>query len=181
MDPITELNRAVENLIRGGVIAALDAKAARCRVATGGLVTGWLPFFQPRAGEDQVWDPPSLGEQCVVLSPSGRTACGLVLVGLFSELFPAPDTSLARHCRRYRDGAEVSYDTDTHLLTATLPSGGQVHVEAPGGLSVIGNVRIEGSLAASEDVTAGPQSISLINHPHGGVKAGPEQSGAPLP
>lgn len=181
MDPITELNRALENLVRAGTIAALDTKAARCRVATGGLVTGWLPFFQPRAGEDQVWDPPSLKEQCVVIAPGGRTACGFVLVGLFSQHFPAPSDSPTRHLRQYRDGAVVLYDAETHTLNATLPAGGTVHIEAPGGLSVLGNVTIEGSLTASEDVKAGAAGISLVNHLHGGVKSGPDTSGKPLP
>jgi phage baseplate assembly protein V len=181
MDPITELNRALENLVRAGTIAALDAKGARCRVATGGLVTAWLPFFQPRAGEDQVWDPPSLNEQCIVIAPGGRVACGFVLVGLFSQRFPAPSESPSLHLRQYRDGAVIEYNTDSHSLTATLPAGGTARIEASGGLTVIGDVAVEGTLTASEDVKAGAAGISLVNHAHGGVKAGPDTSGAPLP
>lgn len=181
MDKLTELERALENLLRPGTLNAIDPTTARCRVATGGLVTGWLPFFQARAGEDREWDPPSEGEQCLVLSPSGRTACGFVLVGLFSDRFPAPDTALTRHCRHYRDGARVAYDTETHCLTATLPAGGRVQLDAPGGVSIVGDVNVEGRLTASEDVSAGPLSISLVNHPHSGVQQGPDASGAPLP
>ncbi|WP_263264970.1 phage baseplate assembly protein V [Pseudomonas sp. RIT-PI-S] len=181
MDFLTELNRALQNLIRGGNIAALDSRTVRCRVATGGLVTGWLPFFQPRAGEDQEWDPPSLGEQCVVFSPGGRPECGFVLVGLFSQRFPAPDDSPDRHRRRYRDGAVIEYDTTSHCLSASLPAGGRVQMVAPEGMAITGDLTIQGTVTASQDVIAGAQAISLVNHPHGGVKAGPDSSGKPLP
>ena len=42
-----------------------------------------------RAGADREWDPPTIGEQVVLLSPSGNLAQGVVLTGLFSDLIPA--------------------------------------------------------------------------------------------
>jgi phage baseplate assembly protein V len=206
---IADLIRRIENLIRPGVIAQVQHTPLRVRVATGGLLTGWLMVFAPRAGEDREWDPPSVGEQCLVLCPSGNPEQGFALVGLYGEQFPAPDDSLTRHRRSYRDGAVIEYDTATHQLRAALPDGGTFELIATGGSRIVGPVRIEGTLHATEavstdstlhatdaistdagitavedittdaDVLAG--DISLTKHRTSGVLPGNGTSGVPVP
>lgn len=181
MENLTDLIRRLENLLRAGTIADIDPEAPRCRVKTGGLVTGWLPFFAPRAGTDSEWDPPSKGEQCLVLSPSGNPATGFVLFGIFSDQFPSPDNKLSRRRRKYRDGAIVDYDTETHTLTATLPEGGKVELIVPSGLKIKGDVDIDGLVNVTKDVLAGAQKISLVNHRTKGVMKGTDISLEPTP
>lgn len=181
MDSLTDVIRRLENLIRAGTIAAIDPAIPRCQVKTGGLLTDWLPFYTLRAGEDSDWDPPSINEQCLVLSLSGNPAHGFVIAGFNSDQFPAPDQSLTRRRRRYRDGATVDYDTKTHTLTATLPDGGKAVLVAPGGVHIKGDVVIEGLVTVSQDVVAGPLGISLVNHRTAGVKRGNEVSDGPIP
>lgn len=164
-------------MLRFGTIAEVDPAAPRVRVETGGLVTGWLPFFAARAGEDSEWNPPSLGEQCMVFSPSGDPATGAVLAGLPCDRYPAPDDNPAHHRRAYRDGAVIEYDTDSHTLSATLPDGGRAHLSAPGGVSIIGDVTITGTVQVSVDVVA--SGISLVNHLTTGVTSGNSLSGKP--
>ncbi|OLU22477.1 baseplate assembly protein [Pseudomonas sp. PA15(2017)] len=172
-----DLTRRLENLIRLGTIAQVDHANARCRVKSGGILTGWLPWIAERAGTDQAWHAPSVNEQCVLFSPSGEHTAGVVLIGLYSNAHPAPDASPTRHRRRYRDGAVIDYDTDSHTLLATLPAGGQITLTAPGGLTITGNVTINGQVVASGDVTAA--GISLIEHLHSGVQPGPSATGKP--
>lgn len=181
MDSLADIIRRLENLIRAGTIAEIDPELPRCRVKSGGLMTGWLPFLALRAGEDSEWDPPSINEQCLVLSPSGNPAQGFVIYGLYSDRFPAPDNSLTRHRRRYRDGATIDYDTATHTLTATLPDGGKANLIAPGGVHITGDVLIEGLVTVSKDVVAGPQAISLVKHRHTGVQSGSGTTQMPIP
>lgn len=171
----TDLLRRLENLIRLGTIAAVDPKPPRCRVKTGGLTTGWLPWFAVRAGEDREWDMPSVDEQCVVFSPSGDPAVGVVFVGCYSDAFPAPDDSPTRHRRSYRDGAVLDYDTASHTLRALLPAGGKVEIQAPGGITILGDMTISGRVTVSEDVVAA--GISLVKHKHPGDSGG--TTGAP--
>lgn len=173
----TDLLRRLENLIRLGTIAVVDPKPPRCRVKTGGLTTGWLPWFAVRAGEDREWDMPSVGEQCVVFSPSGDPAVGVVFVGFYSDAFPALDDSPTRHRRSYRDGAVLDYDTASHTLSAFLPEGGKVKIQAPGGVTILGDVTITGLVTVSEDVVSA--GISLVKHVHGGVQSGGGTTGAP--
>lgn len=190
---IADILRRLENLIRPGVIAEVDPEAPRCRVKTGGLLTDWLPFDVERAGQDRTWDAPSIGEQCLVFSPSGNPAIGFIVGRFNSDAHPAPDNDPARHHRRYRDGAVIEYDTASHTLRATLPAGGQAEIIATGGLHIVGpithegdytqtgNQTVTGTVTVSDDVVAGEQAISLVNHRHAGVTAGPSTTGVPVP
>jgi len=176
---ITDLLRRLENLIRLGTIAAVDHQAARCTVSSGGLRIPNLPWLALRAGASSDWDPPTVGEQCILLSPSGEPAQGIALIGLYSQQRPAPSNSATLRRRTYPDGAVIDYDHAIHMLTATLPEGGKVKLIAPDGVSIIGNVDIKGLLRASEDVIAG--DISLVNHRTKGVTPGNGVSEEPTP
>ena len=174
---IADIIRRLENLVRPGTIAEVDLAAARCRVKTGGLTTGWLPWFAVRAGTTRDWDPPTVNEQCLVISPSGALEHGFVLLGLFSDANPAPSSS-GNICRRtYPDGAVIDYDHANHRLSAILPDGGQAELQATGGITILGDVAITGLVTVSEDVIAA--GISLVNHRHGGVMPGGGQTGVP--
>lgn len=118
MDTV-ELSRRLENLLRIGTVAEVDHAAALCRVATGDLLTDWLPWFERRAGQTRTWNPPTVGEQAMVLSPSGEPAGGIVLVGIFRAAHPAPDASPTVHVAAYPDGARISYDHASGALVAS--------------------------------------------------------------
>lgn len=113
---IVELSRRLENLIRFGTVHSVDHGARRCRVQSGQLVTQWLRWFERRAGETRTWDPPTVGEQCVVFSPSGEPAGGMVFYGAPSDLIDTPSHDPAKHVIRFPDGATFSYDHATGHL-----------------------------------------------------------------
>lgn len=58
----------------------------------------------------------------------------------------------------------------------TLKTAGTLRIEAQS-TSIIGNVSVEGSLSASQDVTA--EGISLTQHTHPGVQPGSASTGTP--
>ncbi len=174
---ITDLTRRLDNLIRIGTIAAVDHAAARCTVKTGGLTVPNLPWLAQRAGTSSDWDAPTVGEQCLLLSPSGEPAQGIALIGLYSQQRPAPSSSANLRRRTYPDGAVIDYDHASHTLTATLPTGGKAKLTAPGGVTILGDVDITGLVTVSDDVIAA--GISLVKHVHGGVQGGPSKTGAP--
>lgn len=131
-----ELLRLLENLLRAGTIAAVNHGATRVRVQAGELLTDWLPWFERRAGDVRTWCPPSVGEQCLLLSPGGDLAAGLVLVGINSQSRPSPASTANLHRVEYPDGAVIDYDHTAHALTATLPAGGTAHLIAPGSVVI---------------------------------------------
>ena len=195
MTNIAALSRLIENLIRLGTVAEVDhgslpdKRPARVRVQSGDLLTGWLPWTALRAGTTRDWDPPTVGEQVLVLSPSGQTAQGIAITGLFSALIPANGDRAGLHRRTYPDGAVVEYDSVAHRLRAILPEGGVTDLTSTGGINIVGpinhqgdytqtgNQNVTGKVTVSVDVLAA--GISLVKHPHGGVQTGSGMTGAP--
>lgn len=174
----TELDRRIGNLIRLGTVAEADYMHAKVRVRMGEIVTGWLPWSTSRAGSNATWHAPEVGEQVMVLAPSGELNQAVVLPGIFQTAHPQPVNSADKHHTVYSDGAVLEYDRSAHHLKAVLPAGATLQITADGGLSIIGDIALTGTLTASVDVIA--NGISLHNHKHGGVQAGGAQTGTPV-
>lgn len=189
MNDFADLSRMLENLIRFGVIAAVQMVPPRVQVKTGELTTAWLPWLALRAGSDREWDPPTVDEQVILFSPSGQLANGVVLTGLFSDHIPANGSRAGLHRRTYADGAVIEYDSVARHLNATLPDSGTTSLVSKGGINIIGpinhqgdynqtgNQNVVGLVTVSEDVIAA--EISLVKHLHGGVLPGGAKTGKP--
>lgn len=197
-----DLAQMLGELIRYGAVESVTLKPPRCTVLMGGVVSGPLPWFGGRAGDDLDWDPPSIGEQCLLLCPEGDIGLGVVLLGGYSDRFPAPDDQ-PRKLRKFRDGALIGYDPETHTLSAVLPDGGLVEIASPervevrceralikanveieGDVSVKGDLTATGKIDAGKDVSGRKPSgavISLVAHTHTGVTPGGGVSGPPPP
>ncbi|WP_350614623.1 phage baseplate assembly protein V [Pseudomonas sp. HY7a-MNA-CIBAN-0227] len=189
MNDFAALSRMLENLIRFGVIAAVQMEPPRVKVKTGTLTTAWLPWLTLRAGADQEWDPPTVDEQVILFSPSGQLANGVVLTGLFSDHIPANGNRAGLHRRTYADGTVIEYDSVAHHLNATLADGGTTNLVSTGGINLVGDIthqgdytqtgnqNVTGTVTVSADVIAA--NISLVKHLHGGVLVGNAKTGKP--
>lgn len=183
MDSLNESQRRISNAFRIGTISAVDHGAGMCRVKTDDNETDWLPWFIPRAGKTIEWSAPSVDEQVMVLCPEGVMNGGVALRGIYSSAFPAPAASESLHLTRHADGAVISYDTQSHALTATLPAGGTAVITADGGITLHGPLTVNGdttingdtqvskTLTAATDVIGGGKSVK--GHVHSGVGAPP--------
>jgi len=146
-----EIIRRLDNLLRIGTITHLDLSAARCRVKSGGLSTDWLPWVTLRAGNTRTWNPPTVGEQVLIVSLSGELTTGLVLFGINSHVYPPPSHSSDETITLYPDGAKISYNHASGLLkasgiqSATVQASKQVLIDCPE-TTVSGNVTIDGTL-----------------------------------
>lgn len=116
---LADLARRVANMIRTGRVADVDHAAARVRVQSGDILTGWLPWQTRRAGNTRTWDPPTVGEQVMILSPSGEPAAGMVMPALYCQDHPAPDARASTHVIEFPDGARIAYDHAIHALDVT--------------------------------------------------------------
>jgi len=119
----TDHARRIANMFRYGTIADADYTgetagfpAVRVSIQEGQILTGWLPWFAPRAGQDRVWDPPEVGEAVMLLAPSGELSAGVVVPGLFSNGNANGDRA-GLHRRTYDDGTVVEYDRENHTFT----------------------------------------------------------------
>ncbi|MDD3652324.1 phage baseplate assembly protein V [Immundisolibacter sp.] len=162
---LIELRRRLDNLVRLGTVAEIDHGTARVRVQTGNLLTGWLPWCTRRAGDTRTWDPPTVGEQVVLMSPSGEPAAAIVLQAIYRDAHPAPSAEAAAHVVSYPDGASIKYDHAAHLYRIALPDGARVEIVATGNVHVTGDVIADG--------------VSLKTHVHTGIMTGGSNTGMP--
>ncbi|WP_438767897.1 phage baseplate assembly protein V [Kushneria sp. TE3] len=182
MHPV-EIARLMQNLIRLGTVAEIDhgdamaepPRPGRVRVSTGELLTDWLPWCEARAGQTRTWNPPTAGEQVLLLAPGGELAGAVVLGAINSNAHPAPtdDPKLTRW--NMPDGAVIEYDHAASHLRADLP--GSAAVTAPKGVTITGTLHVTGQITTPIDVVA--SGISLVNHKTTGVKSGSDTSGSP--
>jgi phage baseplate assembly protein V len=153
-----DLERRLDNLIRLGTVAEVDHAHALCRVQTGGILTAWLPWVPLRAGNTRTWCPPTVGEQVIVLSPSGEPGAGVVLPAVYTGAHDQPSNSPDDHVTLYPDGARIAYNHATHALTvtgidtATVQASTHVTVDCPES-TITGNVLIKGTLTVQDLLT----------------------------
>ncbi len=177
------LPQQINNLLRTGVVTAVDHDRAVCRVQTGEAHTDFIPWLAPAAGELSVWAPPAAGEQVALICCDGDLSNAIALRGLYCEGHPAPSNNPDLVLVRFKDGAAICYDSASHQLSAVLPSGGKAAITADGGVTINGPVTINGAVTVngkaevSEDVVGG--GVSLKQHKHGGVQPGGGNSGPP--
>ena len=92
-----DLLRMLVNVVRFGKIAEVDCDLKLVRVKVGGNLTDWRPWLAQRAGLDQTWWPPTVGEQVVLLSPEGDFNQSIILMGSYSSLGTAPSNNPNQH------------------------------------------------------------------------------------
>ncbi len=206
---VSELERLFANLVRVGVVAALDESAARVTVDLGEVVTEWLPWVTHRAGATRTWSAPSPGEQVLVLAPYGDLAQAVVLPAVYQEAHPAPASTKDVERVVLPDGSTVDYDSATHRLTVTVGSGqvvvncGSATVNAAQAVTLnapqttcTGALTVEGlftyqagmtgtgaSSIAGDLAVSGALSNQGVNvgagHVHSGVEQGDKLTGGP--
>ena len=132
MDKTTEAIRLINNIVRIGTIAEVDVDHARAKVKAGDNVTGWQPWISARTGSTLEWNPPTVGEQVILLSPAGDLAQAIIITGLYTQ--NAPSKSADEHKRVYPDGATITYDHVKKELVATFP--GKVNINVAGNATI---------------------------------------------
>lgn len=170
---LAENVRTAENMIRIGTVQELDAIAARVRIKIGDLLTDWLPWLVQRAGDDVSWWCPSVGEQMLILSPSGDLAQGVCLPAIYSDAKPANSNNPNKHKTTYADGAAIEYDKTAHALNITLPEGGTVNVVA--------DLHVTGNITASKEITDKKRSMDADRTIYNGHTHSDPQGGSVSP
>ncbi|ARF51178.1 phage baseplate assembly protein V [Pantoea stewartii] len=113
-----ELIRLLENVLRVGVVIAVDEESWRVRVQSGELQTDWLRWNTTRAGAFNIWVPPSVGEQVWLGCIGGNPETAVIIGSLYSSDHPAPGSSLKEIVLTAPDGASFRYDAEASALEA---------------------------------------------------------------
>ena len=201
---LADLARRLTNILRPGTVEAIDHAAARVRIRSGDILTDWLPWLTARAGATATWSPPPVGEQVLLLAPSGNLAAAIVLPALYADAHPAPSTSPNEHVMEFPDGAVITYNHAAGALsvqgikTLTIEADTHVTLNAPattvtGALTVQGLLTYQAGLAGTgggagttisgtivqTGGTLSSNGIVLATHTHPGVQTGGSNTGGP--
>lgn len=128
---LTEVERRQENSIRIGTIHAVDYEAARASVRIASIVTTSRPWIAQRAGSDRSWWAPEVGEQVVLLSPSGDFNQGIILPAIYSAAATAPANSADIRRDVFSDGFMIEHDREAnHTVLDAWDSEGTIEIRA---------------------------------------------------
>ena len=191
---IGEHDRMIAAMLQAGTIEIVDHSAARARVRIGNWVSAYLPWHVPAAGAVRIWRAPSVGEQCLLISPSGMPEAGFILPGFYTTTHGQADNRDHVTVIRMPDGAQMLYDwqagallvegtqsvTVKNATTVLIDSGGPVTVKAPSvtldapETTVTGNLTIGGALAQGVSGSSGGGNATFGGqvHAQGDVTAG---------
>lgn len=199
MSDLADLQKRIANMVRRGVISAVNLTPPRpsCRVRLGKNTTGWLPICQWGASaQRQDFHPYAVGDAVTVLSEAGDLNNGRVFPGWNTDAIAAPEGDENTHLTKYGDGTEIRYDQSAHALTITLAPGGTYKIVGKGTLdgpvtvtqklTVEGdgqfnaNVNAKGNVGAAGEVSDGAGSMGKVRkvfngHDHPGDSGGQTQ------
>ena len=176
---LSEQQRRLHNIATIGTVFDVNPDDQTMRLDVGDNQTDWLPIPALAAGQVRVWRCPSVGEQFLLVSPSGELANAIPVLSLYSNQHPSPsnDPNEIRVC--FNDSDFLSVNTqDSQLILKINDVIFDVNsTTLTGNLAVNGNVQVDGNIHSDGDTVAG--SISLQKHKHGGVMGGNSTTGAP--
>lgn len=171
---LAELERRLDNLLRVGTVADADYAAARVRVRSGDLLTGWIPWLTRRASVDIDWWAPEVGEQVLLISPCGDPAQAVCLPAIYQAAHPAPESAATVRSVRIADGMRVSYDRQKSHLTVYCPGTAQVSIVGDATLQVGGQAAVAASgavtISSGDRVTLTAPTIGIASA--GGATSG---------
>lgn len=206
---LQELYRLLINLLRQGVVEQVDLDNECCRVRTGELLTDWIKWLAPRAGDSRSWWAPTVGEQVLIGAIGGELTTGVIIGSLYSHAHSAPSHSANALHHTFPDGAVIEYEPKDGTLKATGIK--KAVVEAADEVSVSTkkvvckasveilldtpqvtctknlttatlNVKEGGKMTGNFDHNGGyikSNGVTVHSHTHGGVRSGGDSSGGP--
>lgn len=151
--------RLAQTVLRGKV-AETDSEKRRIRLKLGVSAEGkdvlspWLPWQEAGVGALSIHGEPAIGEQMIMLSPSGTIGAG----------------SIALRGSYDRDHAAPSKSSDTAVIAA-----GKGRIElGPEGIRLIGHVRASGGVLTHDDIDVGKGHEHTKVLPGGGLSGPPK-------
>lgn len=168
---VAELERQVANICRIAQVSAVDTETATLTVTFEGIPIPDVPYVAQRAGEDQVYWLPSVGELGVLFAPGGDIANALFIPGIFYKNFVATGSSKTKIKRTFRDGTEEEVDVDANSYKLSVVDRNTAFlIEADAGKTEITRAKGKTEITVGSNATA-EINASEISLSHGSVVA----------
>ena len=111
---IKRIKSQLENMQRIGNVTKIYPAEGLVDVAHDDLIIEEIPFLTRRAGDDLTYWMPSVGEQGMLLAPSGDLNNVVFVPGIYSDKIPPPRDHEKWTTREWADGTTETYDKDAH-------------------------------------------------------------------
>lgn len=151
----SELTRIIHNLAQRGVISAVDNKKHQVKVKVGDNESDWLPSPADLGRNYTRHIPIKVGVSVGLLCPRGDLAQAFIVSVMYDDNNNSPSQSDGLDVWVFSNGNRIEHDINSGQLTITAKN----------------NVMVNGDVIAD--------GVSLKNHVHTGVKAGPSNTGKP--
>lgn len=184
-DAMLNTEQAIEKLIQYATVEQVDTAGVLVRVRAGDNLTDWVRWFSTFSGSHIDWSSPSVGEQGMLLSPSGILNNGAFLRGLPSEQFQPPSHDEQSFVIRFKNGDTMTHDGsqlifniaggithDTPTVTHTGDTQMQGNTQTGGNAQFAANVGVGGTLS-NQGTNVGH------DHTHSNVERGSDNTGGP--
>ena len=154
-----QMDRMLAGLLIPCYVVAVDLVDAKVRVTDGGdWTSAWVRWHSLAAGKARHWRAPSIGEQGMLVSPSGEPAQGTFVPGLYGNAGDRPDNRDHVEVWRFDDGGSIVYDWAANSYTIKLPTG-TVNIEVGSSKATITDAAIS---AKSKAITAEAETYTAI-------------------
>lgn len=161
-----------------GIVQEVDPAKALVRVRfpdRENLPSWWLEVLATKTHKDKSYWMPDVGEHVACLMDNHGEA-GCILGALYSQADMPPVASGDKAHMAWDGGASVEYDRASKVMEIVLPEGGIVNLTAPagvvinagegcrinapeGGVDVDGNMRVNGHIEATGDISDATSSM----------------------
>ncbi|MBU2706478.1 phage baseplate assembly protein V [Zooshikella marina] len=157
---VSQLERKLANTVIIGVISDVDYEDALVRIVSGDFISSWVPWLTTRAHHDREYWAPEVGEQVIMFSPDGELEQGVILPALYQSKFNKLANHPDIHIKQYKDNTTFVYDRKNSELKINIAENGTTEIVSTGGVSIKGDVYVEGNIKATQDITDKTRSMS---------------------
>ncbi len=168
---LNEIHSRIAQLISIATVIEVDCQKAKARVEFNKIKSSWLPWLCSFAGNASSWAPLEVGEQVVLLCPSGNLNQAVILRGLYHQQAAPPSKSEDEHIVSFADGSSVSHNSKNSTLTINtagtvlIKSANEVNIQSSninlnagsvsinaGNIKFSGNMDVDGNIKCSGNI-----------------------------
>lgn len=129
---VPDLERRTASIVQYGTVSQVkydDKGAPRVKVKAGEIETGWIPWTEASAGKNVDWNPMDVGEQVVMLAPSGDMEQAVIVGSIHQDSMASHSNNPDESGRQWEGGAKDVYNRSSKERRIVVPAGGKVVIQ----------------------------------------------------
>lgn len=164
---VSEIERRIGNIIRSGIIVAVDPILKRVKIKSQGNTPSWLPMPAEIGSNFVAWRPLRVGQQVIIASEAGDLVDCQIVGFLYSNNINYSGSNDKIDEIIFDDGTKILYDSQKKELCLDIKGSLSIKSES---INIDSNINLKGDLIQTEgDIVS--EKISLRKHKHKETKS----------